>query len=167
MNAGARSLALKIIGQVKGQRQPIEAVCRQSPEFARLDPRDQALTRGLVTHTFRHHHALDAAFALHLSRPIASLSPAALGPLRLGLVELLVMKTNPHAALNEAVKLAPKSLKGLVNAVLRKVSMDQDVGESFLGGPCPARLDGGKMGSRFWPRNSLKNTGGFAPPARS
>lgn len=132
---GPRTLTLKLIGQIKGTRQPIEAVMRGNPEFRKLDPRDQGLTRSLVTGFFRHHHALDAAFAPHLSKGLEELSPAALGPLRMGCLELLGLKHEPHAALNEAVKLAPKSLKGLVNAVLRKVQTDPEAPARFWSTP--------------------------------
>ena len=128
---GPRALTLKLIGQIKGTRQPIETVMRGNADFKKLDPRDQGLTRALVTGFFRHHHALDAAFIPHLSRGIDALSPAALGPLRMGCLELLGLEHDAHAALNEAVKLAPKSLKGLVNAVLRKVQADPDATERF------------------------------------
>ena len=116
-----RALALWLIGQVKGQRKPIAEVLQSTPAYRALDPRDQSLVRALVTHFFRHHHALDAVFAPHLSRPLESLSPAALGPLRLGTVELLAMGSPAHATLNETVALTPKALRGLVNAVLRAV----------------------------------------------
>ena len=114
-----RALALSAIGHVKGQRQPIDRVLRQNPRFRALNPPDQALVRALLIHLFRHHGALDAAFAPLLAKPLDRLSPAALGPLRLGTTELLVMDAPPHAVLNETVALAPKSLRGLVNAVLR------------------------------------------------
>lgn len=116
-----RALALWLVGQVKGQRKPIAEVLQSTPAYRALDPRDQSLVRALVTHFFRHHHALDAVFAPHLSRPLDSLSPAALGPLRLGTVELLAMGSAAHATLNETVALTPKALRGLVNAVLRAV----------------------------------------------
>lgn len=125
----SRALALKLIGQVKGQRKPIATILQGDPAYQRLASRDQALIRALVTHFFRHHYALDAAFAPYLSRPLESLSPAALGPLRLATVELLVMGSEPHAALNESVSLAPKSLRGLVNAVLRKLVQDRQAAQ--------------------------------------
>ncbi len=124
MELKPRALALKLIGQVKGERKPIDYVLRQHPQFRKLDARDQSHVRALVTHVFRHHHALDAAFSDLLTKPLESLSPAALGPLRLGTAELLVLGGQPHAVLNETVSLAPKSLRGLVNAVLRGVVRD-------------------------------------------
>ena len=158
MNAGhkadARGLALKLVGQVKGQRRSIEEICRRSADFARLDLRDQALCRALITHTFRHHHALDATFAPHLSRPIESLSPAALGPLRLGTVELLVLKNQSHAALNETVKLAPKALKGLVNAVLRKLNQDAHAETRFWATPALPPWMAEKWTADFGPKKA-------------
>ena len=124
MGLKPRALALKLIGQVKGERKPIDYVLRQHPQFRKLDARDQSHVRALVTHVFRHHHALDAAFSDFLTKPLENLSPAALGPLRLGTAELLVLGGQPHAVLNETVSLAPKSLRGLVNAVLRGVVRD-------------------------------------------
>ena len=165
MNAGAkanpRSLALKLIGQVKGQRLSIEETCRRNSEFRGLDPRDQSFCRALIAHTFRHHHALDAAFAPHLSRPIESLSPAALGPLRLGVVELLVLKNDAHAALNETVKLAPKALKGLVNAVLRKLVKDEEAEARFWAAPALPEWMGQKWVEDFGANQAAKIQSGL------
>ena len=127
-----RALALKLIGQVKGKRKPIAEIFQSDAAYRALDPRDKSLVRALVTQVFRHHHALDAAFAPLLSKPLDSLSPAALGPLRLGAAELLVMGGEAHATLNETVALAPKSLKGLVNAVLRALSTDLESAKARL-----------------------------------
>ncbi len=127
-----RALALTAIGHVKGQRQPIDRVLRQNSRFGNLRPRDQALVRALLFHLFRHHGALDATFAPLLREPLNRLSPAALGPLRLGTTELLVMDASPHAVLNETVALAPKSLRGLVNAVLRSLVRDKGAATARL-----------------------------------
>ena len=123
----ARAQALRLVGQVKGQRRPIADTLYGDAAYSALASRDRAFVRALVTQFFRHHHALDAAFAPYLARGLAALSPAALGPLRLGTVELLAMDGGaPHATLNETVALAPKSLRPLVNAVLRKMLADID-----------------------------------------
>ena len=156
-----RALALKLIGQVKGQRLSIEETCRRNPDFGRMDPRDQGLCRALITHTFRHHHALDAAFAPLLSRSIDSLSPAALGPLRLGVVELLVLKNDAHAALNETVKLAPKALKGLINAVLRKLVKDEGAEACFLSAPALPEWLGQKWAEDFGVERAEKIAAGL------
>ena len=156
-----RLLTLKLIGQVKALRLSIEETCRRSPEYGQLHPRDQAFTRALISHTFRHHHALDAAFAPLLSRPIAGLSPAALGPLRLGTVELLVMGSSAHAALNEAVNLTPKALKGLVNAVLRKLVNDAGAEARFWAAAALPEWMGEKWAADFDAQTSARIQAGL------
>ena len=110
-----------MVGQVKAQCKPIAEILQATPAYRRLNPRDRSLVRALVAQFFRHHQALDAVFVPQLSRTLNRLPPAALGPLRLGTVDLLALGSPAHAVLNETVALTPKDLRGLVNAVLRTV----------------------------------------------
>jgi 16S rRNA (cytosine967-C5)-methyltransferase len=68
---------------------------------------------------------LDYLIESAAERPIAKLDPVALAALRLGSYELAFTSDAPHAAVNDAVELAASSAgKGLVNAVLRRLSRD-------------------------------------------
>lgn len=92
-------------------------------------PRDLALSKELVFGFCRWYHALSMLLARRLQKPLRSKDRDVEIVLILGLYQLLVMKTEAHAAVNETVKLAQLQKKtwarGLVNAVLRSVVRDQ------------------------------------------
>jgi len=68
---------------------------------------------------------LDNALARFLTRPLHKLDRRTLMVLRLGAVQLLVLGTPPHAAVSETVKLgADRGVRGLINAVLRRLSLE-------------------------------------------
>ncbi|SNB64920.1 16S rRNA (cytosine967-C5)-methyltransferase [Arboricoccus pini] len=102
------------------------------PTTARLERRDRAFARLLILTVLRRLGEIDAAFRPHLR--FAPKERQAIQILRLGTAQLLFLKTPPHAAVNESIRLAGKRLAHLVpmlNAVLRKVA---------AGGP-PARSE--------------------------
>ena len=97
--------------------------------LADLAPPDAA-DRGLAWHlslgVLRRRGTLDAALAPLVSRPLASLDPAALAALRVGLFEIALSRTPLHAAVDQAVEAcraagAPRAA-GFVNAVLRRAA---------------------------------------------
>ena len=93
-----------------------------------LDPREAGLATELVYGTLRRALTLDAALAPLLSRPLATVDPAARIALRMGAYQLLFLGTAPHAAVSEAVALT-KSVdhgraSGFVNGVLRSLARD-------------------------------------------
>jgi 16S rRNA (cytosine967-C5)-methyltransferase len=67
---------------------------------------------------------LDSALAACCHRPLSSLDPRTLAALRLGAVQILVLGTPPHAAVNESVAVAGPRSRGLVNAVLRRLAAE-------------------------------------------
>ena len=93
------------------------------PMLARsgLDDRDRAFVTELVYGTTRMRRALDWLVDRYLPDP-EHIDPTARAWLRLGAFQLAILDTPPHAAVGATVESAPKKLKGLCNAVLRKVS---------------------------------------------
>ncbi len=87
--------------------------------------RDLGLSRELVFGLCRWYHALSPMLGQRLQKPIRARDRDIEIILLLGLYQLLVMKTEAHAAVNETVKLTlvqkKKWARGLVNAVLRTV----------------------------------------------
>ena len=79
-----------------------------------------------VLETLRWMRALDAVLKPLSRRPLAKLDPEVLVALRLGLVEIVKLGTEPALATDGAVRLAKRlgrsSASGMVNAVLRKAA---------------------------------------------
>ncbi len=92
-----------------------------------LDTRDKSFVSALFYGVIERQLTLDYNLSLYLSKPIKKLKPEVLTIMRMGAYQLLFMEKVPSsAAVNESVKLTVKNslqfAKGLINAVLRKIS---------------------------------------------
>jgi len=109
----ARDAALTLLTKALSGRGGLEAGL---PALARLSPEDRAFARALVMATLRHLGPIDRALDARLSReprpPVRDL-------LRLGLAQAFYLATPAFAAVDTTVALAPRPVRGLVNAVLR------------------------------------------------
>ena len=98
--------------------------------------RDLGLSRELAFGLCRWHHVLSPLLKQRLQKPIRARDRDIEIILLMGLYQLLVMKTEAHAAVNETVKLAHAQKKkwasGLVNAILRTVIREQTVCDDKL-----------------------------------
>jgi 16S rRNA (cytosine967-C5)-methyltransferase len=124
----ARSVALEALGRVLDKRQPLDRALDGAPEFSRLSPRDRAFARLLVATVLRRRGELDALIGAALERPLARSARSIQHILSLGITQMLILKTPPHAAVDTSVRLAAKvargRFRGLVNAVLRRMARD-------------------------------------------
>lgn len=93
-----------------------------------LDRRDKGFTTELVYGSTRMRRKLDHLVDRFLLEPPP---PSARAALRIGAHQLLHLDTPPHAAVSATVAAAPKRFRGLVNAVLRKVSAAVKEGVAF------------------------------------
>jgi 16S rRNA (cytosine967-C5)-methyltransferase len=84
-----------------------------------LDERDRAFVTELVYGTTRMRRACDWLIDRFILR---DLDPPTRATLRLGAYQLVFLDTPPHAAVSATVGIAPPRTRGLVNAVLRRVS---------------------------------------------
>jgi 16S rRNA (cytosine967-C5)-methyltransferase len=91
-------------------------------ERTSLPSRDRAFATELTYGTTRMRRACDWLLSPHVRRPLDGMDPPVRALLRLGAYQLAFARTPAHAAVSATVDLAPKSTKGLVNAVLRKVA---------------------------------------------
>jgi 16S rRNA (cytosine967-C5)-methyltransferase len=111
----ARSAALKLLRAALSGRGGLEVGLADSG-LARLVPQDRAFARALTMATLRRLGPIDRALDARLKReppaPVRDL-------LRLGLAQAFWLDTPDFAAVDTTVALAPKPLRGLVNAVLR------------------------------------------------
>lgn len=97
--------------------------------LATMDDRDQAFSRVLVYGACRWYFSLQGMMTSYLKKPFKQKDKDLEVILVLGLYQLLILKTDHHAAVHETVKLARWCNKdwaaGLVNAILRQVIKDR------------------------------------------
>lgn len=118
----ARKSALWMLGRILQDHKLIAELVGQGG-LDRLDPADRARAQRLATDTLRHLQSADALIKRHVQKtpPVEVLNV-----LRLGAVEL-AQGASAHGVVNDLVSIVGKSkrhnrLKGLVNAVLRKLA---------------------------------------------
>jgi 16S rRNA (cytosine967-C5)-methyltransferase len=126
--ASARSVAVDLIGTVLRRRRPLDDAIEDNPEIGGLPARDRAFARLLVATVLRRLGQIDALIAHCLNTPLPPRAAMVHDMLRLGIAQLLFLRTPPHAAVATTVDLADHrgffSHKGLVNAVLRRLSQE-------------------------------------------
>ena len=92
--------------------------------------RDRSLGWFLAMGTLRRRGQVDAALAAHLREPLATMEPEVRSVLRMAAYEKLFGRSQPHAVVHQAVEVARvlgmSRASGLVNAVIRRVSMPED-----------------------------------------
>ena len=145
MNASdldARRAALDLLGGCLDKGQPLDESLARHEAFANLAPRDRAFVRLLLATTLRRLGEIEDVLARLVDRPPEGRNAAAAHALRLGAAQLLFLGTPAHAAVDTSVRLVESwglgHLKGLVNAVLRRVDRE---GGALLGDRDPARLN--------------------------
>ena len=97
--------------------------------LAALDQRDRAFARQVAATTLRRLGQIDAMLGHCLKRPLPKSAAFIVDVLRIGVAQLLFLKTPAHAVVDSSVRLAekqPGAFKGLVNGVLRRISRESD-----------------------------------------
>jgi 16S rRNA (cytosine967-C5)-methyltransferase len=126
--ATARHVALDLIGAVLGRERPLDEAIDDSSGMAKLSLRDRAFARLLVATVLRRLGQIDALIGDCLANPLPPRAAQVHDILRLGISQLLFLHTPPHAAVATSVDLAQSrgfpAHKGLVNAVLRRLSLE-------------------------------------------
>lgn len=116
----SRQVALAALCEIEKGRQAnsalVDALNRVDDE---LSSRDKNFVTELVQGTTRMRRALDHLWAPFVKRELDVEVKVAV---RLGVYQLVFLGTPPHAALNATVDIVPRRAKGLVNAVLRRIS---------------------------------------------
>ena len=124
----ARQVALDLIGVVLRRKRPLDDAIEDHAPMAELSVRDRAFARLLVATVLRRLGQIDALIADCLNTPLAPRASVIHDILRLGIAQLLFLRTPPHAAVATSVDLAHVrgflTHKGLVNAVLRRLSVE-------------------------------------------
>jgi 16S rRNA (cytosine967-C5)-methyltransferase len=124
----ARQVALDLIGTVLRRKRPLDDAIEDHSAMAELSVRDRAFARLLVATVLRRLGQVDALIADCLNTPLAPRAAVIHDILRLGIAQLMFLRTPPHAAVATSVDLAHArgflTHKGLVNAVLRRLSVE-------------------------------------------
>ena len=136
--ADPREISCDILDVVLEGATPLDTALNDHKGLAQLEPRDRAQVRRIVATTLRRLGEIDALLKARLDRPISSRHTRIRNILRIGIAELVFLETPPHAAVDAAVRVSAQhrkgALKGLVNAILRRVVRDQS-GEGTLPHP--------------------------------
>jgi len=117
----ARRLAVDALVRIDSRGAYANLTLPPMLERSGLSDRDRAFVTELVYGTTRMRRACDWLVDRFLPDP-DRIDPTARAWLRLGAFQLAFLDTPPHAAVGATVEAAPRKLKGLCNAVLRKVS---------------------------------------------
>lgn len=133
----ARWLSFQVLQGLDKGGAFVEDRLREAWSHQPLSPEDRRLSHQIVYGVLRNRARLDFWIDRMSSKGIASLPPAVVEILRMGLYQIAFLDRTPaHAVVNEAVRhcesLSMGSIKGLVNAILRRfperrTELDQEV----------------------------------------
>jgi 16S rRNA (cytosine967-C5)-methyltransferase len=113
----ARQAALTLLQAALSRRGGLDEAL-SAGRYLALSPQDRGFARAVVMATLRRLGPIDRALDARLAREPP---PPARDLLRLGLAQAFWLDTPAFAAVDTTVSLAPKPLRGLVNAVLRGI----------------------------------------------
>ena len=135
MQANPRLLALKTLLLVVGQGRSLDsATDTVLNDVTELEARNLSLYQELLRGSCRWFLALQSILKDYLRKPFKSKDGDLEIILVIGLYQILLMRIDDHAAVNETVKLAQLQNKpwarGLVNGILRQVIRDEVVIET-------------------------------------
>jgi 16S rRNA (cytosine967-C5)-methyltransferase len=121
-------VAIDLVGAVLRRKRPLDDAIEDNSDMALLPTRDRAFARLLVATVLRRLGQIDALISHCLNTPLPPRAAIVHDMLRLGIAQLLFLRTPAHAAVATTVDLAEArgflSHKGLVNAVLRRLSTE-------------------------------------------
>jgi 16S rRNA (cytosine967-C5)-methyltransferase len=128
--ASARAVALDLLASVLWRRQALDDALASHRGLAALAPRDRGFARQLVATTLRRLGQIDDLIAHALSAALPDRARPVSDVLRLGVAQIAFLGTPSHAAVSTAVDLVDaighRKMKGLVNAVLRRIGRESE-----------------------------------------
>lgn len=122
-----REAALNAFLAMEAEGTALDSALSAQPGYKAMDARDRAFARAILAAAVRRRGTLEAVFNTFLDKPLRPREVFGRAVLTLGSAELLVLLTPPHAVVDGWVRITGaaeegRRLKGLVNAVLRRVS---------------------------------------------
>jgi len=135
----ARSVAVELLDSVLRRRKPLDEALDEHPELKGLANRDRQFVRALVGSTLRHLGQIDHVLSQCLEKPLPARAFAIRNILRIGVAQALFLKTPAHASVDTMVTLVARrggeaGYKGLVNAVLRRITRDVELFSQYTPG---------------------------------
>lgn len=126
----SRKVALDLLKKILQQHKSLAEELEKHEGFASLEKRDRAFAHLLVMTCLRRLGQIDAVMNSCLERK-CRLKDSVKDLLRIGIAQILFLKTPPYAAVNSCVELAGKNKntihhKNFINAVLRKIAGKAD-----------------------------------------
>ncbi len=115
----ARKVAIDALVRIDAGGAYANLVLPELLERSGLERRDRAFVTELVYGTTRMRRGVDWLVDRFLLRPV---DPPVRAPLRVGAYQLVILGTPAHAAVSATVGAVPGKVRGLVNAVLRRVA---------------------------------------------
>jgi len=128
LSPSARLCALGALVHSLDKQKPLDSAWVNDRHFTTLSPSDRAFAQLLTKTALRRLGQIDDILTRFMERPLASSASRISHILRLGVAQLIWLDTPPHAAVHCAVEMT-KQVKmekfgGLVNAVLKKISLE-------------------------------------------
>ena len=114
-----RKLALETLSKCESAAQYSNLALDAKIKKFNITGDDRSLFTVLVYGTIEHKLTLDYYIGKLSSIPLHKIETDTRNILRLGLYQIMFMRTADHAAVNETVSLAPQRSRGFVNAILR------------------------------------------------
>lgn len=121
-----RKLALETLSKCESAAQYSNLALDSRIKKFNITGDDRSLFTVLVYGTIEHKLTLDYYIDSLSSIPKEKIEPSTRNILRLGLYQIIFMRTADHAAVNETVALAPQRSRGFVNAILRSYLRKKD-----------------------------------------
>jgi 16S rRNA (cytosine967-C5)-methyltransferase len=122
----SRTTAHRVLIRIFKQKETAEqAMAAESNALDALSGSDRGLVYQLVMSVLRYHGSCAALLTFYLRDPIKENRLDITLCLHLGIVQLMILQSAPHAVVDTSVELAKKlhqPLSGLVNAVLKKIA---------------------------------------------
>lgn len=141
----ARAVALDLLQSVLRRRVPLDDALEQNRALTDLEGRDRGFARLLAATVLRRLGQIDDIILSLLNKPDLP-KAAVMDILRISTAQLLFLGTPSHAAVDTGVELAVArglaGMKGLVNAVLRRVARE--------GADRVAAQDAGRLNTPDW-----------------
>lgn len=149
--SNARLSAVFALVHTLDKNKPMDSAWVADRHFYSMSPSDKAFTQLLVKTVLRHLGQIDAIIGKLLERPLPSKSARVTHILRIGIAQLIWLRTPQHAAVHSAVEITKQirmeKFSGLVNAVLKRVIAE---GEAIIKPQDAARLNTPKWLWEVW-----------------